>query len=124
MIRKTKTAYSVHKGHAKGRGVPWLFTYDTWRMTWFASGHWDERGRLSGQYVMARLGDKGPYSPDNVHIVEVGANVSEAQTNWTGKRSRKSVENHKRKTSETLTGRKQTETHIKNRMASIKRGKL
>lgn len=72
---------------------------------------------------MSRPGDKGPYSPDNVRIVQVGANVSEAQTGWPRKRDPKSFKEHCRKTSETLTGTKQSPEHIKNRVESLKRNR-
>ncbi len=71
---------------------------------------------------MSRLGDKGPYSPDNVRIVLVGTNVSEAQLRWPQKRDPRSVEMHKRKTSATLTGRKLSEEHRKH-MRKPYRGK-
>ncbi len=63
---------------------------------------------------MSRLGDKGPYSADNVRIVLVGTNVSEAQLGWPQKRDPKVFKEHCRKTSETLTGRKLTKEHRQN----------
>ena len=114
MYTNQQKAYRVHKGHAKARDIPWLFTYVSWRITWARSGHWHERGRLKGQYVMSRLRDKGPYSPGNVRIVQVGTNVSEAQLGWPQKRDPKVFKEHCRKTSKTLTGTKQSPEHRKN----------
>ncbi len=63
---------------------------------------------------MSRPKDEGPYSPDNVRIVQVGANVSEAQLGWPLKRDPKAFKEHCRKTSKTLSGRKLTEEHRAN----------
>ena len=114
MYRKYRKAYHVHKGHAKGRGIPWLFTYTLWITIWEHSGHLHERGRKKGQYCMSRPNDEGPYSPDNVRIVQVGINVSEAELGWPQKRDPHIVEIHKRKTSRTLTGRRLTKEHRQN----------
>ena len=64
----SKSAYSSHKSSAEVRGIPFLLTFDEWMSIWLASGKWDERGRYAGQYCMARFGDVGPYSTDNVRI--------------------------------------------------------
>ena len=66
--------YKQHRYSAALRGIPWQFTYIQWAMIWAKSGHWYERGRKRGQYVMARFKDKGPYSPDNVKICTVEEN--------------------------------------------------
>ncbi len=123
MYRKHRIAYRTHRGHAKARSVPWLFTYISWRTTWVRSGHWHDRGRLKGQYVMSRPRDEGPYSPNNVRIVQVGVNVSEAQLGWPKKRDPKLFKEHCCKTSETLTGTKQSPEHRKNRVESLKRNR-
>ncbi len=70
--------YRAHKKRAKGRNILWGITYVQWIRIWLESGHWHERGRLKGQYVMARFGDKGPYAPWNVKIITCGENVAEA----------------------------------------------
>ncbi len=72
---------------------------------------------------MSRLGDKGSYSPDNVRIVQVGANVSEAQLGWPQKRDPKSFKEHCRKTSKTLSGTKQSPEHIKHRVEVLMRNR-
>lgn len=62
---------------ANERGIAWEMTLDEWWRVWQDSGHWSQRGRRSGQYVMARLGDVGPYSVANVYITTSGENVKD-----------------------------------------------
>src|SRR6266436_2773794 len=64
-----RNKFSKHRTQAGQRGVPFLMTFDEWMEIWMDSGHWHERGLKRGQYVMARFGDKGPYSIDNVRII-------------------------------------------------------
>jgi hypothetical protein len=71
-----KQRYNEHKQNAAQRGVGWEFTYDTWLDKWETSGHLDERGDY--RYVMARYGDRGPYSPTNTKIITHAENVREA----------------------------------------------
>jgi len=63
--------YGQQRGMSNKRKIPFLLSFDQWLKIWTDSGHLHERGRKSGQYVMARKGDKGPYSIDNVEIVTV-----------------------------------------------------
>lgn len=82
-------AYRDHKRHAKLRGIEFLLSYREWLCIWEQSGHLSERGRGRGKYVMARYGDVGPYSKDNVRIVTNAANVREAMLGnkgWLGPR--------------------------------------
>lgn len=58
--------YDQQRAHAKRRGIPWEFTFDSWWKIWQDSGKWNER--LERKYVMCRTGDIGPYSPSNVRI--------------------------------------------------------
>src|SRR5215831_5269660 len=56
--------------NARGRGIPFLFTYKQWLRWWEANlgpDWFDKRGAKHGQYVMARYGDVGPYHPTNVY---------------------------------------------------------
>lgn len=73
-----KVKYWAQLDQAKRRGISWLFTFETWFKVWSDSGHLHERGRRKGQYVMARFGDRGPYSVDNVKITTVEENSIEA----------------------------------------------
>jgi hypothetical protein len=70
-------AYREQKHGARGRGIEWKFTFLEWKKIWEESGHWHERGRKHGQYVMARYDDIGPYESDNVEIVLATQNCSE-----------------------------------------------
>lgn len=76
--KSRRKKYKLHKLHAKQRNIPWDFNYCQWIKIWLKSGHWYERGKKPGQYQMARYGDTGPYSPNNVRIITVGDNVREA----------------------------------------------
>lgn len=75
-----RNAYSIQKHAAGKRGIPWKFDFIGWVAVWDLSGHLAERGRKRGQYVMARIGDIGPYSPVNVKIIQCNENVSFAQS--------------------------------------------
>lgn len=69
-------AFVSQKRNAGERGIAWEFKLWDWWSVWQASGKWDRRGR--GGFVMARFGDKGPYSKDNVKIITNAENASEA----------------------------------------------
>lgn len=60
--------YYQHKANAERRGILFLFTFDEWINIWKSSGKWDQRGRGSNQYCMARHNDEGPYAVWNVSI--------------------------------------------------------
>lgn len=70
--------YRGHKRGAGKRGIPFLLTFEEWYQIWLNSGHYDKRGAKRGHYVMARFGDIGPYSVDNVKIILHEENLSEA----------------------------------------------
>ena len=70
--------YETHKANAKQRGIAWEFDFDGWMAVWDKSGKFDKRGKRVGQYVMARFGDVGPYSVDNVKIILCSENLREA----------------------------------------------
>jgi hypothetical protein len=50
-------------------GIPFQFTFQQWSEWWLTDNRWSRRGRKAGQLQMARKGDSGPYSPDNVECV-------------------------------------------------------
>ena len=70
-------AFRDQKRSAFNRNILWEFTFEEWWAVWEASGKWEQRGRKSGQYCMARYGDIGSYSADNVKIVTVNENTQE-----------------------------------------------
>lgn len=63
------------------RGIEWLFKFDEWLAVWMASGKWEQRGRGSSKYVMARNGDVGPYAAHNVRIITSRENIQESHVN-------------------------------------------
>jgi hypothetical protein len=62
-------AYRQQRKNCRRRNIPFLLSFEAWLNIWHDSGHFKERGVFKGQYVMARFGDVGPYSADNVKIV-------------------------------------------------------
>lgn len=65
---------------AARRGIAWEFTFRDWWTVWRDSGMWGVRGKgHRAAAVMARRGDEGPYSKENVRITTVSDNCSEAQ---------------------------------------------
>jgi len=60
---------------AKQRGIDWQFTYDTWIEWW--GNDIVNRGPYSGQLVMSRHRDQGPYHPNNVRKATCNENLSE-----------------------------------------------
>lgn len=69
--------YGQQRSTAHQRGIEWRFTLASWWKVWQDSGRWSERGRGNG-YCMARRGDVGPYSPENVYICTIGQNFSDS----------------------------------------------
>ena len=78
-IKAARKMYRDQKSSAKERDIPFLLDFVEWLVIWDMSGKLDDRGRLKGQYVMARKGDIGPYAWWNVDIIQCGENVSQAQ---------------------------------------------
>ena len=74
---KPFSAYVTQRRNAKNRGIPWAFSFPEWWAIWQLSGRWNDRGRGNG-YCMARFGDSGPYSKDNVYICTIGQNFSDS----------------------------------------------
>ncbi len=73
--------FKCQKSRAKTRGIAWELTLGQWWAIWSASGRWEARGRSSADSaVMARRGDKGPYSVDNVYIITLAENFVESWT--------------------------------------------
>ena len=84
-----KQRYREQRKAAKGRGIPFLLTFEEWWKIWQDSGHWEERGCGKGKYVMARYGDIGPYDTGNVKIITMEENTVEAHTG-----SKRTAEHH------------------------------
>ena len=77
-LLQMRRRYHSHKSNATYRGIDWLFTFEAWVKVWVDSGKWEHRGNRKGQYCMARKGDQGPYSPENVVIKTTEENKREA----------------------------------------------
>jgi hypothetical protein len=76
---KLREAYNIHRNDAKKRGIRFELTFDQWLKIWQDSGHLGQRGKNRNQYCMARFGDQGPYSVDNVEIKTMHDNLTEPQ---------------------------------------------
>jgi len=75
-----KHDYYTQKSSANSRNIEFQFTYEEW-INWWGDDIVN-RGRKAGQLVMARIGDQGPYHPDNVVKKACGDNVREAYRNY------------------------------------------
>jgi hypothetical protein len=83
MERKVAAArYNVQRQGAKRRGIDWHFDFKSWTEWW--GEDIDKRGTKSGQLVMARYSDNGPYHPDNVRKLTMEENILEARRNGRG----------------------------------------
>ena len=69
-----KKAFDDHVRHSLSRGISFNLSYEDWLEMWLVSGKWPNRGKESGQYVMCRFGDVGPYSKRNCYIGTVEQN--------------------------------------------------
>lgn len=74
------TKYRWHKNRA--RTIGFELTFEEWWDIWQKSGHWEDRGRGKGSYVMSRVNDQGPYKVGNVFINTQENNARDA---WLGK---------------------------------------
>lgn len=63
------------KSAAKWRGIAFELTFDQWMQWWTDSGHYPDRGKHWGEYVMARKGDIGAYAIDNIECIRAERNV-------------------------------------------------
>ena len=69
----TRDAYKTQRVSAKKRGIEFLLSYEQWLAIW--GDNIKDRGCRSGQLVMCRFGDAGPYSVDNVFIALQSTNT-------------------------------------------------
>ncbi len=70
--------YDRQRWNALRRGIAFELTFAQWLEIWEQSGQLENRGRRSGQYVMSRNGDQGPYAVGNVSIKTTGRNLAES----------------------------------------------
>lgn len=94
--------YRDHRLSAKGRGIPFRFTYEEWVSLWKTSGKFHLRGIYQGCYVMARFGDKGAYEVGNVVIIPTGENLADAHRGNQYRLGNKRSKAEREKTSKSL----------------------
>jgi len=97
--------YQKHKSTAKVRGIDFNLTFDEWLNIWQNSGHYQDRGRGKGKYVMSRIDDKGGYTLGNVFIQLNKDNVIDACKGNDWNKGRIHTEKTKKKISQGLKGR-------------------
>jgi hypothetical protein len=98
MLRKTSPMYpeKAYVGHRDGayiRRIPFEFTFIEWVEWWekHLGPDWlTKRGCGGGKYVMARIADKGPYSPGNVRCILHEDNARERGPNGAAPRGENS----------------------------------
>jgi len=73
-----RNAYLSQKHTSAKRGIEFNLTWQEWITWWIDTGHIRERGKGKGKYVMARPGDKGPYSLKNIKCITQEQNATEA----------------------------------------------
>ena len=56
-------------------GVEWNLTFEEWLDWWNATGHYHERGRKTGQYVMVRKDITKPFALDNIECKVSGSQI-------------------------------------------------
>jgi len=79
-MRIARQRFVEQRGRARQRGIGWELTFEEWWGIWRSSGQWAARGRDHAQAaVMARRGDVGPYSKENVYITTLVANFDECR---------------------------------------------
>lgn len=71
--------FLTNRGNAAKRGIEWRLSFEEWLGWWESTGHYQERGRGQGKYVMARFNDSGAYELNNIFCHQHGSNVSDAQ---------------------------------------------
>ena len=76
-------AYRTQWANSKKRDIPFELTFPEWHDLWEASGKLHLRGCKKGQYVMARIGDQGGYTPGNVEFITHSQNVREPRKRQT-----------------------------------------
>lgn len=72
-------AYKNQVRSSRKRGIDFLLTFEEWREWWLIDDRWSNRGRCAGQFVMARKGDAGPYSIDNIYLATSRQNLKDVE---------------------------------------------
>jgi hypothetical protein len=114
-LKEARKKFIAHKNRSATKKIQFEFTFDEWLNMWLESGHWYERGKKKGQYVMSRKGDAGPYSIDNVYINTHANNIREA---WLGKKRGPASLEHKELNRISQIGKKQSQETISKKISS------
>lgn len=72
-----RQAFRAQRQSAARRGIPFLFALTEWWAWWQVDDRWARRGMGSHALVMARNGDVGPYSAENVRCITHAENMAE-----------------------------------------------
>jgi hypothetical protein len=80
-----RAKWSTQRSDAKRRGIPFLLTFEEWFGIWKESRKLAQRGHGAGRYVMARVGDRGPYAVGNVRIILFEENAREYRPTFDAK---------------------------------------
>jgi len=77
--------YNNARSRARGRGIPFEFTFYEWDQWWLEHGV--DKNQRQGPYnrdtlVMARLLDQGPYAWSNVYCTTCAGNTSDWNRVW------------------------------------------
>lgn len=80
----SRKKYSRHKALARFRGIDFDITWEDWHGWWLSNGvdknqHDPRRG--ADRLCMARRGDRGGYTLDNVYLATIAQNNSDAVAN-------------------------------------------
>ncbi len=95
-----KGKFVRQKANARRCGIPWELSFEEWWKIWEDSGKWEERGKTSLDYVMARKLDAGGYSVDNVHIISSRKNSADSHANGLSFYKNKYIEREHRRVKE------------------------
>ena len=68
-------AFQIQRRNARQRQIPFLLTFEEWWDWWQIDNRWANRGRKGRDLVMARRGDIGPYSVENIYCSTALDNV-------------------------------------------------
>jgi hypothetical protein len=82
-----KQRYYNHRQRAKREAIPFELSFTEWQQLW--SPYCDPQGHRTGNYVMARHQDQGPYNADNVRITHNIQNSAERR--GTGRKQKSSL---------------------------------
>lgn len=71
--------FSMQRVSAKNRNIDWKLTFEEWLSWW--GDDFEKRGcSHPDNLVMARIGDKGPYSLDNIIKLTVAENARDCRS--------------------------------------------